>query len=122
MTAITMKQLLEAGMHFGHQMHRWHPKMKKYLFGTRNKELVELTAARVVLLTLILDGRTVAAGIAAAVELLSEVKPEQIERFLLQLLSLGLCQQRTMCAPANHYTPRSDRDCRKPNRSMESVK
>jgi small subunit ribosomal protein S2 len=31
-----MKQLLEAGMHFGHQVHRWHPKMRKYIFGTRN--------------------------------------------------------------------------------------
>ncbi len=36
MTSISMKQLLEAGMHFGHQVHRWHPKMKKYIFGTRN--------------------------------------------------------------------------------------
>lgn len=36
MTTITMKQLLEAGMHFGHQMHRWHPKMGKFIFGTRN--------------------------------------------------------------------------------------
>ncbi len=36
MTAVSMKQLLEAGMHFGHQVHRWHPKMHKYIFGTRN--------------------------------------------------------------------------------------
>jgi len=36
MTPVTMKQLLEAGMHFGHQVHRWHPKMKKFIFGTRN--------------------------------------------------------------------------------------
>ncbi len=36
MSPITMKQLLEAGMHFGHQVHRWHPKMQKYIFGTRN--------------------------------------------------------------------------------------
>ena len=36
MTPVTMKQLLEAGMHFGHQVHRWHPKMKRYIFGTRN--------------------------------------------------------------------------------------
>ena len=36
MTSVTMKQLLEAGMHFGHQVHRWHPKMRKYIFGTRN--------------------------------------------------------------------------------------
>ena len=35
-TAITMKQLLEAGVHFGHQTRRWNPKMKPYIFGARN--------------------------------------------------------------------------------------
>jgi small subunit ribosomal protein S2 len=33
---ITMAQLLEAGAHFGHQTHRWNPKMKPYIFGDRN--------------------------------------------------------------------------------------
>src|SRR5450755_449804 len=32
----TMRQLLEAGVHFGHQAHRWNPKMGSYIFGTRN--------------------------------------------------------------------------------------
>ena len=32
----TMRQLLEAGVHFGHQAHRWNPKMGQYIFGTRN--------------------------------------------------------------------------------------
>ena len=32
----TMRQLLEAGVHFGHQSHRWNPKMADYIFGTRN--------------------------------------------------------------------------------------
>jgi len=32
----SMRQLLEAGVHFGHQTHRWNPKMAPYLFGTRN--------------------------------------------------------------------------------------
>ncbi len=32
----TMRQLIEAGVHFGHQTHRWNPKMKSYLFGERN--------------------------------------------------------------------------------------
>ena len=32
----TMRQLLEAGVHFGHQKHRWNPKMGSYLFGVRN--------------------------------------------------------------------------------------
>ncbi len=33
---ITMKELLEAGVHFGHQTRRWNPKMKEYVFGERN--------------------------------------------------------------------------------------
>jgi small subunit ribosomal protein S2 len=33
----TMRQLLEAGVHFGHQSHRWNPKMASYIFGVRNK-------------------------------------------------------------------------------------
>ncbi|WP_137131986.1 30S ribosomal protein S2 [Rhizobium sp. FY34] len=32
----SMRQLLEAGIHFGHQTHRWNPKMKPYIFGDRN--------------------------------------------------------------------------------------
>jgi small subunit ribosomal protein S2 len=36
MSAVTMKQLLEAGVHFGHQTKRWNPKMKKYIFDARN--------------------------------------------------------------------------------------
>ncbi len=36
MEVTTMKQLLEAGVHFGHQTRRWNPKMKKYIFGARN--------------------------------------------------------------------------------------
>ena len=36
MAVITMKQLLETGVHFGHQTRRWNPKMKKYIYGERN--------------------------------------------------------------------------------------
>jgi small subunit ribosomal protein S2 len=36
MSEISMKQLLEAGVHFGHQTSRWNPKMKPYIFGARN--------------------------------------------------------------------------------------
>jgi len=36
LTSISMKQLLEAGVHFGHQTKRWNPKMKEYIFGERN--------------------------------------------------------------------------------------
>jgi len=36
MTEVTMKNLLQAGVHFGHQTTRWNPRMKKYIYGTRN--------------------------------------------------------------------------------------
>lgn len=36
MVLVTMKELLEAGVHFGHQTKRWNPKMKDYIFGQRN--------------------------------------------------------------------------------------
>ena len=36
MSVLSMKQLLEAGVHFGHQTRRWNPKMKKYIFTERN--------------------------------------------------------------------------------------
>ena len=37
MSNISMKQLLEAGAHFGHRTRFWNPKMLPYIFGTRNK-------------------------------------------------------------------------------------
>lgn len=36
MVSVTMKELLEAGVHFGHQTKRWNPKMKEYIYGQRN--------------------------------------------------------------------------------------
>jgi len=36
MSYVTMKELLEAGVHFGHQTRRWNPKMAPYIFGARN--------------------------------------------------------------------------------------
>ena len=36
MSSVKMKELLEAGVHFGHQTKRWNPKMKKYIFDERN--------------------------------------------------------------------------------------
>ena len=36
MAVITMKQLLDAGVHFGHQTRRWNPKMKRFIHGERN--------------------------------------------------------------------------------------
>ena len=36
MVQVSMQELLEAGVHFGHQTRRWNPKMKRYIFGKRN--------------------------------------------------------------------------------------
>jgi len=36
MVSITIRELLECGVHFGHQTRRWNPKMKRYIFGERN--------------------------------------------------------------------------------------
>jgi small subunit ribosomal protein S2 len=42
--AFTMRQLLEAGVHFGHQSHRWNPKMQNYIYGARNNiHILDLT-------------------------------------------------------------------------------
>jgi small subunit ribosomal protein S2 len=44
MPVVTMKQLLEAGVHFGHQTRRWNPKMKRFIYGDRNGiHVVDLT-------------------------------------------------------------------------------
>ena len=41
---VTMQHLLEAGAHFGHQTHRWNPRMKPYIFGARNGiHIIDLT-------------------------------------------------------------------------------
>ena len=42
--AFNMRQLLEAGVHFGHQAHRWNPKMEPFIYGSRNKiHILDLT-------------------------------------------------------------------------------
>ena len=37
MSQVTMRQMVEAGVHFGHQTRYWNPKMAEYIFGARNK-------------------------------------------------------------------------------------
>jgi len=47
MSNISMRQMLEAGVHFGHQTRYWDPKMKPYIFGQRNKiHIVNLEATQ----------------------------------------------------------------------------
>ena len=36
MAVVTMKQLLEAGVHFGHQTRRWNPRMRPYIYGAKD--------------------------------------------------------------------------------------
>ena len=44
---VTMRQMLEAGVHFGHQTRYWNPKMAEYIFGDRNKiHIVNLEKTR----------------------------------------------------------------------------
>ena len=67
MAAIAMKELLEAGVHFGHQTKRWNPKMKEYIFGERNgiyiidlnKTVKKFRDAEEFVTNLAADGKTV---------------------------------------------------------------
>jgi small subunit ribosomal protein S2 len=67
MAVITMRQLLEAGVHFGHQTRRWNPKMKRFIHGERsgihivdlNQTLEHLERAYVFIRDLVADGGTV---------------------------------------------------------------
>jgi small subunit ribosomal protein S2 len=66
LATITMKELLEAGVHFGHQTNRWNPKMKPFIFGARNgiyiidlqKTLKMFKEASKYVTDLALDGKT----------------------------------------------------------------
>jgi len=62
--AVSMQALLDAGAHFGHQTHRWNPKMKPYIFGERNGVHIIDLSQTVPLFARALDfiGSTVAAG------------------------------------------------------------
>ena len=64
---VSMKALLEAGVHFGHQTHRWNPKMARYIYGSRNnihiidlqKTVRELKKALVFIRSVAAEGKTV---------------------------------------------------------------
>ena len=59
----SMRQLLEAGAHFGHQTHRWNPKMQKFIFGERAKiHIIDLSQSIPLLHQALLKVREVAAG------------------------------------------------------------
>ena len=59
----TMRQLLEAGAHFGHQTHRWNPKMERYIFGARaNIHIIDLSQTMPLLHQALVKVREVAAS------------------------------------------------------------
>ena len=59
----TMRSLLEAGAHFGHQTHRWNPKMERYIFGSRsNIHIIDLSQSIPLLHQALVKVREVAAG------------------------------------------------------------
>jgi small subunit ribosomal protein S2 len=59
----SMRQLLEAGAHFGHQTHRWNPKMERYIFGSRsNIHIIDLSQSLPLLHQALVKVREVAAG------------------------------------------------------------
>lgn len=63
MPSFTMRQLLEAGVHFGHNTRRWNPKMKPYIFGTRNNiHIIDLEQTVPLLFTALKTVRDVAAN------------------------------------------------------------
>ena len=67
MSVISMKQLLEAGVHFGHQTRRWNPKMAEYIFTERNgiyiidlqKTVKKVEEAYEVVKNVVADGKTI---------------------------------------------------------------
>src|ERR1700755_926474 len=59
----SMRQLLEAGAHFGHQTHRWNPKMERYIFGARsNIHIIDLSQTMPLLHQALVKVRDVAAS------------------------------------------------------------
>ena len=59
----SMRQLLEAGAHFGHQTHRWNPKMERYIFGSRsNIHIIDLSQTIPLLHQALVKAREIAAG------------------------------------------------------------
>ena len=94
MSGIATRELLEAGVHFGHQTKRWNPKMKPYIFGERNgiyiidlnKTAQRFRAAEEFVSNLAADGRTVPDVYAPA---FAEEWGQQAERYVTRAISSG---------------------------------
>ena len=84
MPTFSMRQLLEAGVHFGHQTRRWNPKMESYLYGSRNHIHIIDLQQTVPLLHQALEGvRDIAGSGGRVLFVLQNVKPQK--QFLRQL-------------------------------------
>ena len=71
----SMRQLLEAGVHFGHQTHRWNPKMDRYIFGSRsNIHIIDLSQTIPLLHQALVAVRDVAAKGGDGKKLIDEAK------------------------------------------------
>jgi len=87
--SISMKELLEAGVHFGHQTKRWNPKMKRYIFGKRNGiYIIDLQKT----LKLFNDAAEFA---RIAPDVLNGTCPEMLREFL-EVRGLGILNVRAM--------------------------
>ena len=101
MAEVTMKQLLEAGVHFGHQTSRWNPKMKPYIYGARNGIYIinlQQTVRKVIV------GRSVAAfavKLARATRPRSDDAPDFIRKYLTWGAGPRACQALLLGAKAN---------------------
>ena len=93
----TMRQLLEAGVHFGHQTHRWNPKMAPYIYGQRNNiHIIDLAqtvpllhnALKVVSDTVARGGRVLFVGTKRQAQILLQM--QQIAQPSIMLTPVGL--------------------------------
>jgi len=74
--SVTMRQMLEAGVHFGHQTRYWNPKMAEYIFGDRNKiHIVNLEKTLPMFEDALKYVRQLAANMVVSCSLVLSVKP-----------------------------------------------
>ena len=74
--AFNMRQLLEAGVHFGHQSHRWNPKMAPFIFGARNNiHIIDLAQTVPLLHQALVKVADVVAGAAACCSSAPSARP-----------------------------------------------
>ncbi|MEZ4845451.1 MAG: 30S ribosomal protein S2 [Bdellovibrionota bacterium] len=99
--SITMKLIADAGAHFGHQTHRWNPKMKPYIYGARNgstssilKNLDQWTKARKAIVQTVTDGKKVLfVGTKLQAQEIVQEEAERSKQFYVNRRWLVVCSQ-----------------------------